>query len=61
MKAAKVMTDDGFQVAAPWRRIDIVRTVAYVHAFGQRDPVATRKIHLGATSCYGRVEEISSS
>ncbi|KIW73480.1 adenylosuccinate lyase [Phialophora macrospora] len=52
MEAAKVMTDDDFQVAAveeKRRRHDVM---AHVHAFGQRAPAAAGKIHLGATSCY---------
>lgn len=52
MEAAKVMTDDDFEVAAveeKRRRHDVM---AHVHAFGQRAPAAAGKIHLGATSCY---------
>ncbi|KIW95979.1 adenylosuccinate lyase [Cladophialophora bantiana CBS 173.52] len=52
MEAAKIMTDDDFQVAAveeKRRRHDVM---AHVHAFGQRAPAAAGKIHLGATSCY---------
>lgn len=52
MQAAKVMTDDDFQVAAveeKRRRHDVM---AHVHAFGERAPAAAGKIHLGATSCY---------
>ncbi|KEF60180.1 adenylosuccinate lyase [Exophiala aquamarina CBS 119918] len=52
MQAARVMTDDDFQVAAveeKRRRHDVM---AHVHAFGERAPAAAGKIHLGATSCY---------
>lgn len=52
MEAAKVMSDEDFQVAAveeKRRRHDVM---AHVHAFGERAPAAAGKIHLGATSCY---------
>lgn len=52
LEAAKVMSDEDFQVAAveeKRRRHDVM---AHVHAFGQRAPAAAGKIHLGATSCY---------
>jgi adenylosuccinate lyase len=52
MKAAQVMSDEDFEVAAveeKRRRHDVM---AHVHAYGQRAPAAAGKIHLGATSCY---------
>lgn len=52
MRAAQVMSDEDFQVAAveeKRRRHDVM---AHVYAFGQRAPAAEKIIHWGATSCY---------
>lgn len=52
MKAAQLMTDEDFAVAAveeKRRRHDVM---AHVHAFAQRAPAAEKIIHWGATSCY---------
>lgn len=52
MKAAQVMTDEDFPVAAEEEKKRRHDVMAHVYAFGQRAPAAEKIIHLGATSCY---------
>lgn len=52
MRAAKVMTDSDFVVAAEEEKRRRHDVMAHVYAFGKRAPAAEGIIHWGATSCY---------